>query len=145
MIRDAGMDPRLLEADCGRYWTAYEFEKEKLAQRCWEACERECVHISCWRTKSPTVPPYRHFVVWTVGEKRELLDKAVELCERYRGTPYDPPDAGMIYALRRRRMDLAVDRALTRGDLKQKARYGGVGGMIMDSEGKLHPRQKPQG
>lgn len=144
-VHDAGPDQTMPLPETGRYWIAYRFPTDKLAQRAWETMERECERMSCWRTKAPQQPPYTEFVVWAVAEEADRLTKGEEICQRYRGTMFTPPDPEIITALRLRRLNQALD-AVERGVREGfRSKVRSPGGRVIHPDGTMHPFKKPQG
>lgn len=138
-IRDDGLSDTLLVPDLGRYWLLYEFPTDEEALVAWERVQAETEHLSAWRTRSPVQPPYLRFELWVIGENPERLADAERICREQAGTPSEPSEPEMVFSLRLRRQDQAIE-ASTAADPGRKFVSRSTKGWRMDKRGKRRPR-----
>lgn len=138
-IRDDGLSDTLLIPDTGRYWLVYDFPTDEVARETWERLHEETKHLSSWRTRWPVEPPHTVFNVWVMGEDRDRLVEAERICREQGGRPAEPTEPDMVFSLRLRRQDQAIE-AATAGSPLRKFTNRSQKGWRMDRQGKRRPR-----
>jgi hypothetical protein len=124
------------------HYCAYIYPTETASKNAWERAEKRKKkgdHFSVFRQFNPA---NGNWLVIAISESNLPQVRTVRRIIAIGGQPYEPEDEQLKELLLRRARVISS----SPGPVTQKGRYGGAtGGAVIDDDGFLHPRKRPQG